>query len=63
MPVLTEVLGADVSELVLRFHVVDGDSSLLDYLLGEKVPQNHVFDSRAVGPVSSHVKSRGAVDV
>ena len=63
MPVLTEVLGTDVSELVLCLHVVGGDSSLLDWLLGEKVPQSHVFDSRAVGPVSSRLQSRGVVDV
>ena len=33
MPVLAEMLGTDVSKLILRLDVVDTDSSFLDYLL------------------------------
>lgn len=56
--VLTEVLGADVSELVLCLHVVDADCALLDQLLDGEVPQSHVLESREVGSVSGHVQSR-----
>lgn len=52
MPGLTEMLGADVSELILCLDEVDADSALLNQLLDKKEPQGRVFYLRAVGPVA-----------
>ena len=57
MPVLAEIRSVDVSEFVSRLHVVDGDYSLLDQLLDEKIPQGHALDSRAVSSDPGHVQS------
>ena len=63
MPVLVEVLGTDVSKLILRLDVVNTDSSFLYEFLNEEEAQSNVFHSRAISLVAGDVKSRGVVDV
>lgn len=55
VPMLGAILGADASELVLFLPGVDADSALLNQPLDKKVPQSHVFYSRAGGPVPGDV--------
>lgn len=59
MPVLAELLATDASKLVFGLHVLDADSTPLNQLLDERLPQSHVFYSRAVGPVAGDAQSRG----
>ena len=63
MPVLAEMLGTDVSKLILRLDVVDTDSSFLDWFLHEEEAQSNVFHWWAISLVAGDVKSRGVVDV
>lgn len=55
---LVEMLGADVSELILCAFVVD---ACLFYQLLDEVPQSHVFYLQTVGPVAGDVLSFGVV--
>ena len=48
-PVLVEVFGSDVGEVVLRWHVVDGDLPLRHQFSNEEEPQRDVLGPRAVG--------------
>ena len=59
---LVEMLGPNVSKLVLRLRVVDGDRAVLDQLLDEELSQGDVFSPRGVGAIAGNMKRRRVVD-
>ena len=63
MSLFVEMLGIDISKLILSFAVVDADSSFLNLFLDEEDPQSNVLYSRAMALLAGDVKSRGVVDV
>ena len=52
MKVLVGVLGSEIGDLVLCFHKVDGDLTLLHYFLHKEVPQRDMLRARAVCAVA-----------
>ena len=62
MTLLVETIGPNVSMLVLRLRVVDGDSAVLDPLLDEDVLQGDVLFPEEVGAIAGNVKRRRVVD-
>ena len=63
MAVLVGVLGSETSGLVLCFHKVDGDLTLVHQLLHKEVPQHDVLCARAVCTVAGDVECRCVIDV
>ena len=57
-----EVFSSNVSDLVLRLDVVDGDRASLYKLFNEEIPQRDVLCSRGVGALYGHIKRRRVVD-
>ena len=52
---LVGVLGYEIGDLVLCFHKVDGDLTLLHYFLYKEVPWRNVLRARAVCAVAGDV--------
>ena len=53
---LVEMVGPNVSELVLPLRVVHGDRAVLDRLWDEEVPQGDVFFPRGVDAITGKTK-------
>ena len=53
------MFGRYVSELVLRWYVVDANLALFDQFVDVEEPQAHVFSSSTVGPITD--EERGIV--
>ena len=56
MTVLVGVLGSEIGDLVLRFHKVGGDLTLLHLFMHKEVPQRYVLRARAVCAIAGDVK-------
>ena len=59
---LAEVFSPNISNLVLRLDVVDGDPAGLYQLLNEEISQRDVLCPRGVGAISANIKRRRVVD-
>ena len=49
---LVEMFGPDVSELILRWYVVDANLVLFDQLADVQEPQVHLLCASTVGPIA-----------
>ena len=56
------MLDPDVSKLVLRPCVVDGDRAVLDQLLDDQMSQRDVLCPKRVGEISANIKRRCIFD-
>ena len=63
MPVLAQVFGPDINQLIFGLDILDADSAFLHHLLDQEVPQRHVLDSRTGGLISGDVQRRGGIKV
>lgn len=58
---LVEMLDPNVSQLVLRLGVVDGDRAVLNQILYEEVSQGDRVCPRGVGAITGNVKRRRVI--